>query len=79
MQIDLNNYSRAILGKYKDVPLPNNKALSVISNQKFNEYLKELGKFAELNDPETVVYYKGNERIEKTFQKWQLLSTHTGR
>ena len=79
LQIDLNTYSRAILEKYKHVPLPNDKALPVISNQKFNEYLKELGKFAQLNDPETVVYYKGNERIEETYQKWQLLSTHTGR
>lgn len=79
MQIDLNSYSRAILEKYKDVPLPNDKVLPVISNQKFNEYLKELGIFAEINDTETVVYYTGNERIEETFQKWQLLSTHTGR
>ncbi len=79
LQIDLNTYSRAILEKYKDIPFPDDKALPVISNQKFNEYLKELGKFAELNEPETIVYYKGSERIEETFQKWQLLSTHAGR
>lgn len=60
-------------------PLPKNKALPVISNQKFNEYLKDLGKLAEFNDPETIVYYKGNERVEETFKKWQLLSTHAGR
>lgn len=53
--IDLNTYSRAILEKYNDIPYPNGKALPVISNQKFNEYLKELGGFAEINDPETVI------------------------
>jgi integrase len=79
LQIDLNTYSRAILEKYKNTPLPKNKALPVISNQKFNEYLKDLGKLAEFNDPETIVYYKGNERVEETFKKWQLLSTHAGR
>jgi len=42
-------------------------------------YLKELGKFSKINDPETVVYCKGSDRIEKTHQKWQLISTHTGR
>jgi integrase len=79
LQIDLNTYSRAILEKHKNTPLPKNKALPVISNQKFNEYLKDLGKLAEFNDPETIVYYKGNERVEETFKKWQLLSTHAGR
>ena len=79
LQIDLNDYSRAILSKYKDIPFPDGKALPVISNQKFNEYLKELGEFAELNDEETIVYYKGNERKEETYKKWELLTSHTGR
>lgn len=79
MQIDLNDYSRAILAKYKDEPFPGNKALPVISNQKFNSYLKDLGKVCELNQSETLVYFVGNERKEKTYQKWELLTTHVGR
>ncbi len=79
LQIDLNDYSRAILAKYNDEPFPGNKALPVISNQKFNEYLKELGKYCELNDSETLVYFVGNERKEKTYQKWEILTTHVGR
>jgi len=79
LQIDLNDYSRAILAKYKDEPFPGNKALPVISNQKFNVYLKELGQFCELNELETLVYFIGNERKEKTYQKWELLTTHVGR
>jgi integrase len=79
LQIDLNTYSKAILEKYKGYNFPGNKALPVISNQNFNLYLKELGQFCELTEPETVVYFKGNERNEETFQKWELLSTHVGR
>jgi len=79
LQIDLNDYSRAILAKYKDEPFSGNKALPVISNQKFNEFLKVLGQFCELNTPETLVYFVGNERKEKTYQKWELLTTHVGR
>ena len=77
--IDLNVYSRAILEKYKDTPFEEDKCLPVISNQKMNEYLKELGQLAGFNQPETVIYYKGAERIEETYQKWQLIGTHTGR
>ncbi len=79
LRIQLNQYSRAILAKYASIPFKDDKCLPVISNQKMNEYLKELGKFAHIDQPETIVYYKGAERIEKTYQKWELLSTHTGR
>jgi integrase len=79
LEIDLNQYSRAILDKYKDVPFADDKCLPVISNQKMNKYLKDLGQLVELNEPETVVYYIGNERKEDTFKKWELLTTHVGR
>lgn len=79
LQIDLNNYSRAILDIYKDEPLPNNKALPVISNKNYNEYLKKLGELCELNDPETDIYFVGNERKEDVYKKWELLTTHVGR
>ena len=77
--IDLNDYTRALLKKYKDIPFKDDKCLPVISNQKMNEYLKELGKLAGLDEPETVVYYRGAERIEETYKKYELLSTHVGR
>lgn len=55
------------------------KALPVISNQKMNDYLKELAELAEINEPVREVYYKGSERIEETTPKYALLSTHAGR
>lgn len=77
--IDLNDYSRAILDKYKNIFFEDNKALPVISNQKMNDYLKELGKLVGLNEPVRTTYYKGNERIDKVYFKYELLSSHMGR
>ena len=44
-------------------------ALPVISNQKMNDYLKELGELAEINEPIGETYYKGNERIDEVTPK----------
>ena len=77
--IELNDHSRAILEKYKDVHFENHMALPVISNQKMNDYLKELGELAEIDEPIRETYYKGNERIDEVTPKYALLSSHTGR
>lgn len=77
--IDLNKYSRAIIDKYKDIPFPDDKALPVISNQKMNDYLKELGKLAGFDEPIREVYFVGNERKEVVVPKYELLGTHAGR
>ena len=79
LRIELNKYSRAILAKYAGERFPDNLALPVISNQKMNDYLKEVGKACGIDTPITVTYYKGNERIDEVFPKWQLLGTHAGR
>ncbi len=50
-----------------------------ISNQRFNEYLKEIGKETGLTDTITIEETKGNLKTPKTYQKWQLLTTHTAR
>ena len=77
--IELNDHSKAILEKYKDVEFENNKALPVITNQKMNDYLKELAELAEINEPVRQTYYKGNERIDEVTPKYDLLGTHAGR
>ena len=79
LSIELNKYSKAILEKYKDIHFENHMALPVISNQKMNDYLKELGELAEINEPIRETYYKGNERIDEVTPKYALLSTHAGR
>lgn len=79
IRIELNKHSQAILDKYKGVDFPKNKALPVISNVKMNEYLKELGELCEINEPQRIVYFKGNVRHEEIYPKWQLMTTHCGR
>jgi integrase len=77
--IELNNHSKTILDKYKEVAFEDNKALPVISNQKMNDYLKELAELAEINEPVRETYYKGNQRIDEVTPKYALLGTHAAR
>lgn len=75
IEIPLNSYAISILAKYREYPKP----LPVISNQKMNKYLKELCEFAGIDESVKIVKYKGSERIEKTFKKFEILGTHTAR
>jgi len=63
----------AILSKYGGTLPP------VPSNQKINDYLKELGRVADLTDPQTVSETRGGKRLVRTVPKWELISTHTAR
>lgn len=71
----LNGIARAILEKYDkdDKPLP------VISNQKYNDYLGELFKLAELNEEVETVRFRGADKVVSVKPKWDLLSSHSGR
>lgn len=79
LTIELNDYSRGILDKYKNAHFENDKALPVISNQKMNDYLKELAELAGIDEPVRETYYKGNKRIDDVTPKYALLGTHAGR
>ena len=75
LEIPLNPYSYAILDKYKAQYEP----LPVISGQKTNEYIKELGKMAEINTPIEKVREYGIKKKSVIYEKWQLMSIHMGR
>jgi hypothetical protein len=61
--------------KYKDKP----ESLQIISNQKINEYLKELYELGGINHPIILTKYRGVERIEYTKPKYDFVSSHTAR
>lgn len=79
LRIELNDMTRPILKKYKHVPYPDNKALPVLSNQKMNDYIKDLCEMVGIDTPVRVTYYKGNERFDEVYPKHQLIGTHAGR
>ena len=79
LTIELNDYSRAVIEKYKDYGLPGGRVLPVISNQKYNNYIKEAAHLAGITAPVRKVYYVGAERMEQVGEKWQILTTHAAR
>lgn len=75
LTIPLNPYSRAILAKYEGLLKP----LPVISNQKLNDYVKDLCQLAEIVEPIEIVRYRGINREAVTYPKYKLIGVHTGR
>lgn len=75
LQVPLAPQAYEILEKYQDMAYP----LPVISNQKMNDYLKDLGKLAEINDPVEIVRYRGAKKMVNVYPKYELISAHTGR
>lgn len=50
-----------------------------ITNQKLNDYLKELGQLASIDAPVEVIRFRGGVRESTTVAKWERLGCHTGR
>ena len=79
ISIELNDITKAILEKYKDVPFKDNKALPNLTNQAMNRDIKELCKLAGINEEIRITTYKGSTRTDTIYQKWEKVGTHTGR
>lgn len=79
LRIELNDWTRSVLARYAGREFPDGLALPVVSNQKMNKYLKEVGKAAGLDTLHRVVYYVGSRRVEEVLHKWEQLTTHCAR
>lgn len=62
-----------ILEKY-DYQMPGS-----VTNQRFNEYVKEVCRLAEINSLETMTRTVGGKLITEKFEKWEHVTSHTGR
>lgn len=71
--IPLHPYVRAILNRNGGQPP------RAISNQKMNDFLKELGELAGLTDTVVIAKTIGGVKVSSMFKKYELLSTHTAR
>lgn len=79
VKIELNKFSKSILDKYRGMSFPHNHPLPIISEQRMNEHLKEIGEICGFNSPVRFTYFKGSERIDEVYAKYEKLSTHAGR
>ena len=68
-----------LLDKYKDQYFPGDLALPVISNQKMNQYLKEICELCEFNTPIHITGFRKGRRYDITVPKYSEISTHCGR
>ena len=73
LRIPLVDYAKELLNRN------NGRLPKLYTNQKTNEYLKELGKEAEFNDNVQVIKYRGVEKVEFLEPKYYFLCTHTAR
>lgn len=76
--IPLNKYSQTIVEQYMNYS-EDGFLFPKISNQKMNDYLKDLGKEAKLTEKITTVSFKGSDRTENTKEKHELLTSHVAR
>lgn len=71
--IPIHKTVEAILQKYNGNPPPK------ISDQKLNDYVKELCQKAKITETVEIQATKGGQRIMEVVEKWQLISSHTAR
>ena len=75
LEIPLNEFALEILEKYTS----QGRMLPIMSNQKINLYLKQLGKLLDINEQTTKTMYRGAEPVVLNKEKWEFISTHTAR
>jgi len=74
LQIPLNAISFEIL---KECNYDTTKI--AISNQKYNDYIRELCKLVDINQPIMKIGYRGNKEVQESLEKHQIMSSHHGR
>ncbi|MCR5158638.1 MAG: site-specific integrase [Prevotella sp.] len=70
--IPIHPVFREIWERYGGIPL-------TISNQKFNDHIKEVCKAAGITDSVLKSITRGGKKVTTKYEKWQLVSSHTGR
>lgn len=71
--IPLHRYIKEIIQKYGGVPP------TPLSNQKMNEYLKEIGERAGFDSEIILTFTKGGKKVTEAYKKYALITVHTAR
>jgi|SRR5690554_71597 len=75
-QIILNKFSKELLDKYKDSIY---KPLPKITSQKLNKNIQKCCEIIGLDQDVTLTRFIGSKRINQTFKKHELITSHTAR
>jgi integrase len=71
--IPIHSKLKTILLKYPNLRIP------AYSDQRYNDYLKVLGREVGLNTKVVLTYFYGKTKVEKSYEKWELLTSHVAR
>ena len=74
LKVPLSRFAQAIVKKWSHLD-----KLPSISNQKTNQYLKQICRQAGIDTPVTLTRYKAKQRITMTKPKYELVTSHCGR
>ena len=77
--IFLNEYSKSIYMKYKDIPTQNGLLFPTKSGDKMRKCLKNIAKMLKIDREITVTQYCGEHRIDETSKMYDVIGTHTAR
>jgi integrase len=71
--IPLHRFVKQIIAKYKGSLPP------VISNQKMNKYIKEIGEMVGIDETTRIAITRGGKTENESYSKFDLITTHTAR
>ena len=75
ISVPIVQYAEEILDRYKNFETP----IPIFSNQKLNDYLKELGELVEFDWPVKISRYYEGELHQEQVPFYEVLSSHVGR
>jgi integrase len=76
VHIPLVDLSRQIIERYQEQPI---FILPRMSNQRFNDYLKEICELAEINSSVNIDIFRGNQFYQETKPKYKVVTAHVAR
>lgn len=79
VEIQFNQWSSELIGRYVDEAFPDDRVFPPISNQVMNRCLHDICKDCGIDTPVHRTWYKGNERHDEVKPKYELITTHCGR
>lgn len=79
IRVNLNTWSIDVLTRHMEDGLADGRVFRYRRNNSANSSLREIGGLCGIDEPVTIVRYRGGERVETTTPKYELMSSHCAR